>query len=222
MLLAACRASTPVERPSPPPALMRAAPRPASVARTELYTVDEALKDILSGTLQYVGTGRWPGVDRSFSCAFRNERVVVVTAYCTRTETPAFRIDVYSPRRGRVRLYAESNGPISKRDRALYFSFVAASEPLPGPSAPVGVVGLTMSFEELRRYEQRRYDAYLPTCFAGEENERPIADCMGPLASQTEPWVAHHRHFLARASGDFYQVLRMMRELATRYGKDPR
>lgn len=223
MLLAACSASTtPVERPSPPAAVTRPAPGPAPAPRADLYAVDEALKDVLSGTLEYVGTGRWPGVDRSYTCAFRNGRILVVNAYCTRTEAPAFRIDVYSPGRGRVRLYAESNGPISNRDRARYFSFVAATEPPPGPDAPVGVLGLTMTFDELRRYEQKRYDAYLPACFAGEQNEQPIEGCLGPLASQVKPWAASNRDFLVHASGDWYRVVRMMRELARRYGKDPR
>jgi hypothetical protein len=196
---------------------VRPTPRPV-----DLYGADEALKDVLSGPLEHVGTGRWPGIDRSFSCAFRNDRVVVVNAYCTRKEAPAFRIDVYSPGRGRVRLYAEATGPISGRDRARYFSFVAATEPPPGPSAPVGVVGLTMTFQELQRYEQKRYDAYLPACFAGEQNDKPIEGCLGTLESQTEPWAAESRDFLARASSDWYQVVRMMRELATRHGKDPR
>ncbi len=221
LLLAACSASAPSERPSPPPAVMRPAPPPPP-PQANLYAVEEALQDVLSGPLEYVGTGRWPGIDRSFTCAFRNERVLVVNAYCTKKDAPAFRIDVYSPGRGRVRLYAESNGPISNRDRERYFSFVAATEPPPAPPAPVGVVGLTMSFDELKSYEQKRYDAYLPACFAGEQNEKPVADCLGPLAPQTAPWAARNRDFLAHASSDWYRVVRMMRELATRYGKDPR
>lgn len=222
LLLAACSASAPAPRPSPPEPVMRPALAPAPVPRADLYDADEALKDVLSGTLEYVGTGRWPGVDRSYSCAFRNERVVVVSSYCGRKDVQAFRIDIYSPGRGRVRLYAESSGPISKRDRERYFSFVAATEPPPGPGAPVGSLGLTMTFDELRGYEQKRYDAYLPACYAGEQNERPIQGCLGPLAPQAAPFAARHREFLAHASSDWYRVVGIMRELATRYGKDPR
>lgn len=218
--LAACKASAPAPRPSPA-VVARPAPAPEPV-RTTLYTADEALQDVLSGPLEYVGTGRWPGVDRSYSCAFRNERVLVVSAYCTRKDAPALRIDVYSPGRGRLRLYAEASGPISERERASYFSFVASSEPPPEAGAPVGRPGLTMSFDELKRYEQKRYDAYLPACFAGEQNDRPVEGCLGPLEPQTRPWAATNRDFLTHASSDWYRVVRMMRELATRYGKDPR
>jgi hypothetical protein len=79
-----------------------------------------------------------------------------------------------------------------------------------------------MSFDELRGYEQKRYDAYLPACFAGEQHERPIKGCLGSLAAQAEPWALSNRDFLSRPSGDWYRVVQMMRELSTRYGKDPR
>jgi hypothetical protein len=221
MLLAACAAAKPVERSSAPPAMIRRAAPPAPAPRADLYAADEALQDVLSGPLEYVGTGRWPGIERSYACVFRNARVLVVNAYCAPTEPPAFRIDVYSPGRGRVQLYAEANGPISIRDRALYSSFVAETEPPPGSAAHVGALALTMSFDELRRYEQDRYDAYLPGCYAGQQHARPIKGCLGPLASQAEPWAAKNRDFLEHASGAWYEVVRMMRELATQRGKDP-
>ena len=218
-LLAAC-ASQPETRPTPPPVVTLAKPKPPPLPRTNLYGPDEALADVLSSPLEYLGTGRWPGIERSFTCVFRNARVFVVNAYCTPTEAPAARFDVYSPERGYARLYAEANGPISMRDRALYFSFVASAEAPPDAQA-LGPVALSMSFDELKDYEQKRYDAYLPTCYAGEQNEQPVKGCLGALSSQTEAWEAEHRDFLARASSNWYRVLRMMRELSTEHGKDP-
>jgi hypothetical protein len=220
--LTAC-ASTPPARPAPaPPApLLSAEAPPALVPRIDLYAADEALQDVLSGRLEYVGTGRWPGIERSYTCVFRNARVLVVHAYCTQTEAPAMRIDVYSPGRGYTRLYAESNGPISIRDRALYSSFLASSEPPPSVGAPVGDLALSMSFDELRRYEQKRYDAYLPACYAGEQRAQRVQGCLGPLAAHVDDWVAENHEFLTRGSGDWYRVVHMMRTLAMRHGKDP-
>ncbi len=111
--------------------------------------------------------------------------------------------------------------PSASANRALYSSFVAETEPPPGSDSPVGDLALTMTFDELRGYEQERYDAYLPGCYAGEKHEQPVKGCLGSLASHAEAWVARNRDFLAHASGDWYRVVRMMRELATRYGKDP-
>src|SRR5690349_16928141 len=95
---AACGTAKPVERARP----VVVERKPAPPRQQGLYTAEEALRDVLSGELQFIGTGRWPGVERSRACAFRNERVVVVNAYCTLNEVQAFRIDVYSPERGRV------------------------------------------------------------------------------------------------------------------------
>lgn len=213
-----CGTSKPVERPAREGAVPA---RPPVVIERDLYAADEALRDVLSGELEYIGTGRWPGVERSSACAFRNSRVLVVNAYCTLTETPAFRIDVYSPVHGRVRIYGEANGPISSRHRGEYFTFVAESDAPPGSDARIAPVALTMSYQQLQSYEQQRYDAYLPGCFGGEQHQRTIGGCLGTLAPRKAQWVARNRNFLEHANEDWYRVIRQMRALAQRYGRDP-
>lgn len=187
---------------------------------TGLYAAPEALSDALSGRWEYLGTGRWPGINRAHACAFRNDRVLMVNAYCTITETPAFRVDVYSPERGRVRIYAEANGPVSVRTRADYFTFRAESEPRPGPDASLPGVALTMSFEELRAYDRERYAAFLPVCFGGEERHRRQQGCLGPLSTRVDEWGARNRHFLEHASHDWYRLVQQMRDMAVRHGKE--
>jgi len=220
LLAAACATSKPVERPAPRRAVaaVRAPPRAPGTA---LYAPDEALADVLSGELQYLGTGRWPGIERSFACAFRNQRVVVVSAYCTVTEAQAFRIDVYSPERGRVRIYAEGKRPVSARQRADYFPFTAESEPPAGPKTRVPPLALTMSFQQLQDYDQQRYDAYLPGCYGGQQHGEKVGGCLGALASGAEQWTARNRAFLEQASADWYRVVRELRAQAARHGKDP-
>ena len=225
LLVTACSGSSqvvapPVERAAPP--VVRApAPRPPQVSRSGLYAPDEALRDVLSGDLEYVGTGSWPGVERSRACAFRNRRVLVVNAYCTVTEVHAFRIDVYSPERGSVRIYAEATAPFSRRRRADYFTFKAESGPPPEPAAAIPPLTLTMSYQELSRYEQLRYDALLPGCFGGEQYRQKVGGCLGALAPRAQQWVSENRAFFERANEDWYRVLQQMRVLAMRYGRDP-
>jgi hypothetical protein len=214
----ACGTAKPME-PARPAVIDARKPAPPAVHG--LYSAEEALRDVLSGELQYIGTGRWPGVERSRACAFRNERVVVVNAYCTLNEVQAFRIDVYSPQRGRVRIYAEANGPVSARQRADYFSFMMESGLPPGPEARMPPLTLAISYEELRQYEQRRYDAFLPGCFGGEQNQRNVGGCLGSLAPRKGEWAAQNRVFLERANADWYRVIRQMRSLASRYGVHP-
>jgi hypothetical protein len=176
------------------------------------------LNDALSSRLEHVGTGKWPGVERSRACAFRNQRVVIVNAYCTLNEAPAFRVEVYSPLRGRVRIYAEAQGPVSVRKRRDYFTFVVESSPIPDPSARMPPLTLAMAYEDLRRYEQRRYDADLPSCFGGQQSGRRVGGCLGALKPRASEWTAQNRAFVERANDDWYRLTRELRTLATRYG----
>jgi hypothetical protein len=219
LLVAACGTSKPSERPPPRPTIVDV--RQPAPAPTGLYSAQEALRDVLSSELEYIGTGRWPGVERSRACAFRNQRVVIVNAYCTLDEVNAFRLEVYSPERGRVRIYAETSGAVTARQRRDYFTFMVESSPPPSSAARLPPLTLAMRYEELRRYEQRRYEAYLPGCFGGEQNERPVGGCLGQLAPRKGEWAAQNQAFLDRASDDWYRVIRQMRELAARYGAHP-
>jgi hypothetical protein len=187
----------------------------------ELYAADEALRDALSGPWTHVGTGPWPGNNRMFACAFRNQRVLVVNAYCSISETHAVRIDVYSPSRGRARIYAEGNGALSTSTRSQYFTFTAESEPPPTPAAGLPPLQLGMSFEQLRTYEEQRYAASLPGCFGGQERMQERTGCLGALASRAPTWRARNNAFLERASEDWYRLVREARALAARFGKEP-
>jgi hypothetical protein len=225
LLSAACASSKPVEHPPQrsTPAAAQPGVEPMAVAPAEegLYSADAALRDVLSGELEYVGTGHWPGIARLWTCVFHNDRVIVVDVYCSVSDSHAVRIDVLSPQRGYVRIYAEADGPISVRDRALYFSFNVASEPPAEPATGIPPLALTMSYEQLHDYDQHRYDAFLPGCYGGTKNREPIGGCLGPLAARKAEWTSENRAFLEHASGDWYRVVRDMRALAIRYGRDP-
>ncbi|MET0389514.1 MAG: hypothetical protein ABW321_26310 [Polyangiales bacterium] len=185
----------------------------------QLYSAQDALDDVLSGELEHIGTGRWPGVERSRACAFRNQRVVVVNDYCTLDETQAVRIDVYSPERGRVRIYAETYGAVSARRRKDYFTFMVESSPVPRAAARVPRFALAMPYDELRRYEQLRYEAFLPSCYGGEQNRQAVDGCMGGAwGEHARAWTAQNRQFTARASDEWYRVVQQLRVLASRYG----
>lgn len=216
---AACTSTKPVERPVPP--VVRDV-RPPPVRPSPLYGAEDALRDVLAGELEYIGTGRWPGIQRSRACAFRNQRVVVVNAYCTLNEVPAFRIDVYSPERGRVRIYAEAAGAISVRDRDDYFTFMVETGQPPSKEARIAPLTLSMHYEQLRQYEQQRYDAFLPGCSGGMQHHRDVGGCLGALQPRRGEWVTQNQAFLQRANADWYSVIQKMRALAARYGEHPK
>jgi hypothetical protein len=189
---------------------------------TGLYSLDEALKDALSGPWTYVGTGPWTGNQRLKACAYRNDRVLVVNVYCTIKEAKAFRVDVFSPTRGRVRLYAEARAPISTIKRRSYFSFTGGSEPPPPARARLPSVTLTMSFPQLLDYDQRRYRAFLPGCYGGVENHRRQGGCVGALARRAPEWAKANQSFLKDPPADWYRLIAELRALAPQHGHDPR
>ena len=83
-------------------------------------------------------------------------------------------------------------------------------------------LGLGMSFDELRAYDERRYDAFLPACYGGTQLSKPQGGCLGTLAGHAPQFAARSRAFLEQANDDWYRVIREMRVLAAQYGKDPK
>jgi hypothetical protein len=212
--IAACGTGRRAERPERASVPREALPaQPGTVSG--LYGADEAVRDALSSPLQYVGTGTWPGIRRMFACAFRNERVLVVNVYCSPTDRQALRVAIYSPQRGRASIYAEAKGGVSAKRRADYFTFMVESEPAQ-PAA-----SLAMSFDALRAYEERRYAAYPPQCFGGQELQRPRSGCLGALAPRAGEFEQQHARFLERASDDWYRLVRELRVLAVHHGREP-
>jgi hypothetical protein len=204
------------QEPLPPPPPVVPPPAPPR----GIYSLEEAVKDALSGGLTYIGTGPWTGNQRVHACAYRNDRVIVVNVYCTLKEVKAFRVDVFSPTRGRVRIYAEAKAPISTLTRKDYFSFNGESEPAPGPHANLPPFALTMTFPQLLDYDGRRYQRFLPSCYGGVEIHRPQGGCLRGLSSHAREWADDNRAFLREPPDDWYRIVRELRALASLHGKD--
>jgi hypothetical protein len=225
VLALGCARVTAPEQPAPeaPPPPPEVAPPPPVVPEPEptgIYSLNEAVKDALSGSLSYIGTGPWTGNHRVQACAYRNERVIVVNVYCTLKEVKAFRVDVFSPRRGRVRIYAEAKAPISTLTRRDYFSFNGESEPPAGPRAGLPPVTLNMSYPELLSYDGRRYQRFLPSCYGGVEIHRPQGGCLRGLASHAREFAEDNRSFLREPPEEWYRIVKELRALASLHGRD--
>jgi hypothetical protein len=220
-LVASCyRDSTPAQPPPPPPPPQRTAPLEVTPPRasSELYALDEALADVLSGPLVHIGTGEWFGLYRINACAYRNARVVVVNIYCTPKEMSSFGLVVLSPTRGRVYIYAEAKAPISKLRRPDYFTFKGESEP-PRVDGKLRALDLAFTYAQLRTWDERRYYRNIPGCFGGIEIKRPIDGCMQELASHKERWAARNKQFLTDPPDEWYRIVHDLRGRAQTEGK---
>ncbi|HEY5925449.1 MAG TPA: hypothetical protein VIV11_27380 [Kofleriaceae bacterium] len=188
---------------------------------SQLYALDEALADVLSGPLEHIGTGPWFGLFRINVCAYRNERVIVVNMYCTTREMKAFSIVVFSRERGRVVIYAEADQPISGLSRADYFTFKAESEP-PPPREKLPPLSLAWQQAELAAWDEKRYHAYIPACYGGVELRKPQGGCLQPLDKHATAWKQRNQAFLDEPPDDWYRIIREMRARAPQHSKPVR
>jgi hypothetical protein len=203
---------TPIEHP--------VAQQPAQAAPPQLYTLEEALGDALSGPLDWVGTGEWFGMFHIYSCVYRNQRVFVVNIYCTKTkEKRAFGMVVLSPTRGRAYIYAEAEKPISEVRRAEYITLKVDGEPV-HIDDKLAKLELSYTWAQLRQWDEIRYYKYVPGCFAGFENKRPQNGCMQQLDALEQSWPESNRAFIANPTPAWYALIADFRARAKRDGRD--
>jgi hypothetical protein len=183
-------------------------PPPVEVqAGQTLYALDEAVADALSGPLVFIGKGGWPGLFKRLSCAYRNDRVIVVDTYCTEREGNSFELKVYSPTRGLVAIYAEAKAPISTLKRSEYLTFTSTTFPPPAPTILPMTLG--MSYEALIAYVNAHTRLGLRICSGGMTGQRPLG-CQKALAAYEPEFVSRNAPFLSEP-GDSWQ--RLVRQL---------
>jgi hypothetical protein len=184
------------------------------VAAPPVYTPAEAVEDVLSDPLEYVGRGPWFGMARWEACVYRNGRVLLVDVYCARDWPQAFSVRVFSPGRGRVELYVETEKPAAELTRAEYddATWKIESERPPGGGHPA--VELSMSFEQLRDYEERRYRLYLPACYIDRGQPR----CHAGLEHAGSRWQSTAGPFWRKPGAAWYRLVQQVRRLAAEHG----
>lgn len=107
----------------------------------------EALSEINSGSLQFIGRDLFPGSDQNRTCVFKTDKAYVLYYNCmsSKKEAPATEIEVISFSGGITRYYVENLGAsdkISKIPRTQYNgTFTVSYLPSPAPGS-IGISGL--------------------------------------------------------------------------------
>lgn len=128
----------------------------------QLYTPQEALNDINSSKLVFLGRDLFPGNDQNRTCVYKNEKAYVLYHNCmsNKKESSATDIEVISFNGGIVSFYiqnARGNTPVSETDRADYtMTWRVSSQPSPS-------VG-KMSVADLKEYRKAHTNS---GCFIG-------------------------------------------------------
>ena len=193
---------------------------PDETSARKLYPPDEALADALSSPLRHLGTGVWPGRYKIPSCAYRNEKVIVLDSYCTLREMNPTTVWIFHPERGTAVFSASGDrgALVSKIKRESYEQWgFSTLEPYPG-------LNLAMSFRELTDWEKRRGVFSRGSCGASLTTSAPKrASCGLKTPDIEEWWQGYYRPLLEVAPADWYELVKRVRALAPKYGKkDPR
>ena len=130
------------------------APLPAT-REAPVYTVTEALDDVLSGPLEFVGHFASPGLFQVLACAYRNDKVLVIDERCLPDARGRMTLHIYAPDVGRLVLWGRTadGAPLQSMSPSSYESFGVASY----PPAPVGVepaIRIGMSAVEMREHQE--------------------------------------------------------------------
>lgn len=203
---AASRSTSPApsaDRPAParpPPPAGSAAP-----ATPSLYAPGEAVSDALSGPLEIVGVGEWPGTFRRLACIYRNARVLVVDERCSDPAEPTgLLVHVLSPSRGRATIFVEAGAAISRARRPGYKSIGVASAAPRERSA----LDAAKSCEEVIASETDAPGKIRAMCSAGTQS--PKGSCSKGAGTTAEAYAATVEPFLREPPTGWYDLVRSL------------
>jgi hypothetical protein len=185
----------------PAPRAPPGAPAPAPVAPP--YAPSQATADALSGPLEIVGVGAWPGLFRRLSCVYRNLRVFVVDERCSDPREPSsLVVHVLSPTRGRATIFADAGAPIGRARRPDYRSFGAAST---APRPPPAALDVAMDYERVVAAETDAPGTVRATCSAG--TQRPQGSCSKGAPVSAAEYAASVEPFLREPPAGWYELV---------------
>ncbi len=171
-----------------------------------LYTPQEAIKDINSGHLKYLGRDLFPGSDQNRTCVYKSERAYVLYNNCmsSRKEASATDIEVVSFNGDITRFYILANeGPVSSLTRDEYDVTWRVTS---SRSEPPG----ELSVQELKQYMKDSDPMKKGACFVGKTFESLNMDtkgwCSSKVRSLGDDWNEQAEKFWRSPGEDWYQT----------------
>ena len=215
---------SPTTKPSPAPAVFEAGVTEEEKEEDKkrisgsIYGPDQALKDINSGKLQFMG--RVHIVSRggqNYSCIYKNAKAYVVYNNCMGSKKEANVADLEVITKGGdyfkfyLEIYDSPKKPSMMRRedyRSGTWDMVSAKGRAPGE----------MNIKQFKEYMEVRSDEQgADVCFIGGSNKvnssSVKADCIGNMTSQKSQWAASSENFWKIPSEDWYQTQKSLRKV---------
>lgn len=184
-------------------------------SRSGHYTPQQAIEDINSGKLTFLGRDLFPGSDQNRTCVYKSETAYILYNNCmsSKKEAPATDIEVISFNGGIMKFYIENNktpGPISSNVRSQYDSTWTVSY-------LESVVPGDLNVQGLIRYKQRFNTSTTGGgCYVGgsfqAQNMSEKGNCYGNLKGKADAWLSRSEDFWRNPGEDWYQSLKHLRK----------
>jgi hypothetical protein len=182
----------------------------ASVQAHALYGIDEAIDDVLSDKLSYVGSfvPRYAEDGKMKMCVYRGRKTVVFMFYCTKKSVSAESLSIHNidPRKGSVEVYAEVPEHVDvtkvKRDRYYDLNFRVST------GAPDSF-NFNDSIAGFRAYDDVRSKNPGAAC----QSTRTFPKlCKPAFASELETWATPAERFWNKPGKNWYKLVKLMKK----------
>lgn len=186
-----------------------------------LYTPLDAIKDINSGKLVYMGRTLMPGSGENLSCIYKSETAYIIYNNCmgSKKESSATDIEIISFEGGKSHFYIQNKehlAPVSTLTRSDY-NMVWTVEYVESP--PPGKLGLP----ELKKYLEKNEARLKGYCFIGAtfkaQDMTQEAHCKGLDPAFMANWKEKTTAFWKEPGEEWYKAKKYLRKttLETKY-----
>lgn len=181
----------------------------------DTYSPQNALADINSGDLKFIGRELMPGSGQNRTCIYQNAKVYVLYNNCmaSRKEAPATDIEVISKQGGTVKFYVEifdAGKPMSKLSRDEYkkgtFSVAFTKTP------PPGNLNVSKMVDYLKSNEINGNACFLGATFKAQDMNTKAA-CIGQLEDKVSDWAPSAESFWKNPPQEWYSTQSKLRKL---------
>lgn len=188
--------------------------------RNSTYSPQDALRDINSGKLTFMGRDLFPGSDQNRSCVYKSDTAYIIYGNCmsSKKEAPATDIEVISFDGGMIRFYVENGkdpAPISTMPRSSYDSTWTVAFV---PTAPIA----NATVNDLKAFKTRFNPAKTGGCWVGNafsaQDMSTKGKCYGGYNGGAE-WIPSAESFWKDPGPDWVSTKQYLRKtvVATKF-----
>lgn len=190
--------------------LDKISPEVACVSEENPYTPQEAIKDINSGKLTFMGREKFPGSAQNYTCVYKSDRAYILYHNCmaNKKESPTMDMEIISFEGDITSFYVENaktDIPVSERVRSQYDMSWRVSY-TPSPPAGKMTIPEIMAFRE--KHDESSGGCFIGSTFKAKEMDSKV-QCFSDGISPD--WGTAAESFWKEPGEDWYKTKKYLR-----------